>query len=205
MQFERRTITQTIKVPTNTGRTVDEHTKAYLNRSMDVMDSMGIGMWPAIVSASQLGADDELQEILGDAMVGDEYEDGDGYSRNGLRRVVDDTDIPEKLTAWRDAAVKAALEGAGQAARRSAFTSSTPLVATDEWGRPRCQQVGVYADVDEFFQCAMVADHDGDCDPLPIQPSADEAERLLADAYVTIPVADASGLAAQMQQPNNEN
>lgn len=112
MQYERRTITQTVKVPTNTGRTVDEHTQAYLNRAMDVMDSMGIGMWPAIVSASQLGSDEELQDILGDAMVGDEYEDGDGYSRNGLRRVVDDTDIPEKLIAWRDAAVKAALEGA---------------------------------------------------------------------------------------------
>lgn len=106
MQFERRTITQTIKVPTNTGRTVDEHTKAYLNRAMDVMDSMGIGMWPAIVSASQLGADDELQEILGDAMV------GDGYSRNGFIRL-DETDIPDRLLAWRDAAVKAALEDVG--------------------------------------------------------------------------------------------
>lgn len=114
MQYERRTITQTIKVPTNTGRTVDEHTQAYLNRAVDVMDSMGIGMWPAIVSASQLGADDELQDILGDAMVGDEYEDGDGYSRNGLRRVVDDTDIPERLIAWRDAAVKAALAAGGK-------------------------------------------------------------------------------------------
>lgn len=88
---------------------------------------------------------------------------------------------------------------------RPAFTSSTPLVATDDWGRPRCQEIGVYADVDEFFQCAMTVGHDGDCDPLPIQPSADEAERLLADAYVTIPVADASGLAAQMQQPSSKN
>jgi 8-oxo-dGTP diphosphatase len=50
VEYERRTITQTIKVPTNTGRTVDEHTQAYLNRAMDVMDSMGIGMWPAAVT-----------------------------------------------------------------------------------------------------------------------------------------------------------
>ena len=64
------------------------------------------------------GADDELDVILGDAMVGDEYEDGDGYSRQGLRRV-DDTDIPEKLLAWRDAAVKAALEAAAQQVREN--------------------------------------------------------------------------------------
>lgn len=90
-------------------------------------------------------------------------------------------------------------------AARPSQSSGPVLVPVDEWGRARCQQIGVYADVDEFFQCAMVAGHDGECDPLPEQPTAEEAERLLAGAYVTVPVADASGLAAQMMRPSSEN
>ncbi len=83
------------------------------------------------------GSDDDLDAILGDAMVGDEYEDGDGYSRNGLRRVVDDTDIPEKLIAWRDAAVKAALAGAVQQIRDNPMwataTSRDNATEAAEW------------------------------------------------------------------------
>ena len=91
--------------------------------------------WPDVAVSN--GSDDELDEILGDAMVGDEYEDGDGYSRNGLRRVVDDTDIPEKLIAWRDAAVKAALAQAVQQIRDNPMwaTATSRDNATDaaEW------------------------------------------------------------------------
>ncbi len=44
------------------------------------------------------------------------------------------------------------------------------LEATDEWDRPRCQQIGTYVDVDEEFQCGLEAGHTGDCDPLPDVP-----------------------------------
>jgi hypothetical protein len=54
------------------------------------------------------------------------------------------------------------------------------LHATDEWNRPRCQQISTYVDADEDYQCAMAAGHDGECDPLPIYPDAEEAARLLA-------------------------
>lgn len=49
------------------------------------------------------------------------------------------------------------------------------LHSTDDWGRRRCQQIGTYADVDEQFQCAMAAGHDGECDPLPVWPDFDNA------------------------------
>lgn len=65
MQYERRTITQTVNIPTNTGRTVDEHVQAYLDRAANVMDSMGISMWPATVSdPGAEGGDDALDSIL---------------------------------------------------------------------------------------------------------------------------------------------
>lgn len=47
--------------------------------------------------------------------------------------------------------------------------------ATDDWGRPRCQQIDTYVDVDETYQCALVAGHDGDCDPLPVWPNVESA------------------------------
>lgn len=49
------------------------------------------------------------------------------------------------------------------------------LDATDEWDRPRCQQIGTYVDVDEEFQCALVIGHAGDCDPLPDCPDVEVA------------------------------
>ncbi len=52
--------------------------------------------------------------------------------------------------------------------------SAIVLKPTDDWGRPRCQQIGTYVDADAKFQCAMVAGHNGDCDPLPIYPDAAE-------------------------------
>lgn len=53
---------------------------------------------------------------------------------------------------------------------------STPLLAaTDDWGRPRCQRIGTYVDVDETYQCALVAGHEGECDPLPIYPDVESA------------------------------
>lgn len=59
-----------------------------------------------------------------------------------------------------------------------AFILETPgaivLKPTDDWGRARCREIGVYADVDAKFQCAMTVGHDGDCDPLPIQPDVTE-------------------------------
>lgn len=59
MDYEIRTITQTIKVPTNTGRSVDEHVQVYLDRAMTVMDQMGIGMWPAVVTGPADGSGTE--------------------------------------------------------------------------------------------------------------------------------------------------
>lgn len=47
------------------------------------------------------------------------------------------------------------------------------LQPTDEWGRPRCQLIGTYVDADEDFQCALVENHAGNCDPLPVYPDAE--------------------------------
>jgi hypothetical protein len=109
VDYERRTITQTVKVPTNTGRSVDEHTQALIDRTANVMDSMGIGMWPAVVSEPQQDSDDVLMQILRDAVYPDAVEDADGYVRQGLVNV-DESDIPDLLIAWRDAAVRKALD-----------------------------------------------------------------------------------------------
>jgi hypothetical protein len=111
MQFERRTITQTIKVPAGTGRTADEYVRTYLEASTRVMHSMDISVWPAVVSEPQQDSDDVLMQILRDAVYPDAVEDADGYVRSAYVNV-DETDIPDLLIAWRDAAVKAALEDA---------------------------------------------------------------------------------------------
>lgn len=52
-------------------------------------------------------------------------------------------------------------------------TFTKVLQAFDDWGRPRCQEIGTYVDVDEQFQCAMVEDHEGECDPIPTWPDFD--------------------------------
>lgn len=52
--------------------------------------------------------------------------------------------------------------------------SAVALVALDEWGRSRCQEIGNYVDTGEPYQCALVADHASDCDPLPVYPDATE-------------------------------
>ena len=46
------------------------------------------------------------------------------------------------------------------------------LEPTDAWGRPRCQEIGTYVDTPERYQCALVAEHEGECDPLPVWPDA---------------------------------
>jgi hypothetical protein len=45
------------------------------------------------------------------------------------------------------------------------------LEATDEWGRVRCQLMVAYADEPQaVVQCALVAEHAGECDTLPDVP-----------------------------------
>lgn len=58
----------------------------------------------------------------------------------------------------------------------AAMTSApAPLESTDQWGRPRCQQIENYVDTGAPYQCALVEDHAGECDPLPIYPDAEPA------------------------------
>lgn len=118
MQFERRAITQTINIPTNANRTVDEHVQAYLDRAATVMDSMGISMWPAVVSnPGAEGGDDALDSILDGyywcGRVWEGWQVGtmteDDFSPAGEEGIVAD------LIAWRNAAVAKAIEELRQA------------------------------------------------------------------------------------------
>jgi hypothetical protein len=54
-----------------------------------------------------------------------------------------------------------------------AVGASVELAATDDWGRPRCQEIIRYVDTHEQVQCGMTEDHDGDCDPLPVWPDVE--------------------------------
>lgn len=55
----------------------------------------------------------------------------------------------------------------------SQAAANLSLAAIDEWGRPRCQEIGNYVDTGAAYQCAMVTGHDGECDPLPVYPDAE--------------------------------
>lgn len=50
------------------------------------------------------------------------------------------------------------------------------LKPVDQWGRRRCQEVHTYVDDPGMYQCAMVAGHAGECDPLPVEPESGEHE-----------------------------
>lgn len=59
--------------------------------------------------------------------------------------------------------------------RPAALERRVTLEPTDAWGRPRCQQIGTYVDAPEQYQCALIADHAGGCDPLPEIPNPEPA------------------------------
>jgi GNAT superfamily N-acetyltransferase len=64
---------------------------------------------PTILDPDAQGNETELMDILAGTYLGDEVESANGVCRPGLVPV-DGTDVPERLIAWRDAAVRRALE-----------------------------------------------------------------------------------------------
>lgn len=70
---------------------------------------VGVTAWAVSVADGVSGAD-ELWEILTDTYVFDEVDDNPERNPHPGYLPIDRTMIPERLMAWRDAAVKAALE-----------------------------------------------------------------------------------------------
>lgn len=103
-----------------------------------------------------------LQEAFADLEAHMEDPDNSRYSSHGML----------ELTRDRLATLTAALFAPGMPPIQRLERPAAPvaLEPTDQWGRPRCQEIRNYVDTGAAYQCALIEDHAGDCDPLPVWP-----------------------------------
>lgn len=108
MEHFRRLVAQVHDIDAESPAQADEIARIRANAANTALRPLGMATaWAPSVTTAE-GDLDELLDILGDAAIPDEVENANGACFAGWVRV-DDTDIPQRLLAWRDAAIRKAL------------------------------------------------------------------------------------------------
>lgn len=108
-----RTVVQRYVVEADALHIADKLIGGILDGVAEAVEGTPVRVGQPVITRSdgdEPGGEDAMYAILGDASILDEVENENGACFVGWVRV-DNTDIPEQLIAWRDAAVREALAG----------------------------------------------------------------------------------------------
>lgn len=111
MPIFKRLVAQVHDIEADSPEQADEIARIRANATNTALRPLGYATaWAPLVSDGEPGADELMDDILADCYLLDERDDDPERNPRMGYVNVDETVIPERLVAWRDAAVKAALD-----------------------------------------------------------------------------------------------